>query len=198
MRNFKFKKIGSLIFTLFAVLVIIQPSALQAYQKDRSIQLNQATSNDSTWSIWISPDNEPGEPMIVTGTVYAPDGKTPLEGIKIHVYQTDAKGIYSADGNRANSRIQGDMVTNKNGKYQFSTIKPGSYPNSRVPSHVHYVVSGPGYAQQRFELRFVDDPYLSNRIVEREQRKGKFGAIQKLVKDEDGFLRCTFDLKLEK
>ncbi len=199
MCNFTIKRI--VLYTIAAVninLVTTQVPSLLAFQANSSDPTNQTFSKDSTWSIEIAPDKEPGEPMIVAGIVYASDGKTPLENIKIHVYHTDAKGIYSPDGNRAKSRIQGDMITNKEGKYQFLSIKPASYPNSRVPSHVHYNVSGPGYPNQNFELRFVGDPYLSKRIVDRDKRQGRFNSIKEIIKGDDGIWRCNFDIKLEK
>jgi len=31
------------------------------------------------WKTTICPANEPGEPLIITGTIYAPDGRTPIE-----------------------------------------------------------------------------------------------------------------------
>ncbi len=144
-------------------------------------------------------EDEPGEPMIISGTVYGFDGETPLEGIEVHVYHTNAKGYYSRGGKNENQhRINGTMITNAKGKYEYRTIKPASYPNSRVPSHVHYVVSGPGYKAQRFRLEFKGDPHISESEYLREAKKGKFADIRPLEKDENGVLRCEFNLKLQK
>jgi protocatechuate 3,4-dioxygenase beta subunit len=35
-----------------------------------------------------------GERMIISGTIYLPDGKTPAKGAILSVWQTDAKGYY--------------------------------------------------------------------------------------------------------
>ncbi|MBF8248477.1 MAG: hypothetical protein HW374_1277, partial [Bacteroidetes bacterium] len=48
-----------------------------------------------SWKAVITSKDEPGETMIVSGRVFAPDGKTPVEGISVHVYHTDAKGYYN-------------------------------------------------------------------------------------------------------
>ena len=90
------------------------------------------------------------------------------------------------------------MITNAAGKYEFRTIKPASYPNSRVASHVHYIVSGDGFRELHPELRFRDDSFLSEERIREEEKKGKFSAIRALVKDADGILRCEFNIKLEK
>src|SRR6266853_6482090 len=42
------------------------------------------------WKTVIVSDQEPGAPLIVSGTIYAPDRRTPLEGINLWIYQTDA------------------------------------------------------------------------------------------------------------
>lgn len=52
----------------------------------------------------IVADKEPGEPLIVSGVIVAPDGRTPLEGIKLYVYQTDATGVYSTAGGGGDNR----------------------------------------------------------------------------------------------
>ncbi|MDQ2920818.1 MAG: hypothetical protein M3R52_04270 [Acidobacteriota bacterium] len=45
--------------------------------------------------IVIPPVGEPGEPLVIFGTVYKEDGKTPADGILIYVYHTNAAGIYA-------------------------------------------------------------------------------------------------------
>ena len=39
-------------------------------------------------------ENEPGQHLIVRGTVYAPDGVTPVAGIQLTVHNADSKGYY--------------------------------------------------------------------------------------------------------
>src|SRR5687767_11176965 len=81
-------------------------------------------SENVPWKTTIVTDGEPGEPLIVSGTIYAPDGRTPLEGINLFVYQTDATGVYSTrggDGDNRDTRIHGLMRSNKEGRYEFRT-----------------------------------------------------------------------------
>src|ERR1700733_5643598 len=46
-------------------------------------------------------DSEPGEPMIISGTIYLPDGKTPAKAAILSVWHTDAKGYYIEGGGGA-------------------------------------------------------------------------------------------------
>src|SRR5262245_32562255 len=45
----------------------------------------------------LAPAGEPGERLIVDGTVVATDGK-PLPGAVVYAYHTDASGIYGPEG----------------------------------------------------------------------------------------------------
>ncbi|MEX2088444.1 MAG: hypothetical protein WEB62_01690, partial [Bacteroidota bacterium] len=55
--------------------------------------------------------------------------KTPAAGVLLYVYQTDATGAYNNDdGSWQRPRINGWFRTDKNGRYEIRTIKPGSYP----------------------------------------------------------------------
>lgn len=154
------------------------------------------------WKTTIVADGEPGEPLIVSGTIYAPDGRTPLEGINLFVYQTDATGVYStsgADGDNRGTRIHGLMRSNKEGRYEFRTIKPGSYPNSRNAAHIHAYVSGPDYPEYWIdEYLFDGDPFITSADRQKFAGKGGLSSILTLQRGTDGVLRAVRDIKVER
>lgn len=155
-----------------------------------------------TWKSVIVSDKEPGEPLIISGRIFAPDGQTPLEGITLFVYQTDATGVYSpnaGNGDNRNTRIHGAMKTSVDGRYEFRTIKPGSYPQSRNPAHIHAYVSGPGYPEYWIdEYLFADDPFVTVDDKARLGNKGSFSSVLKLERGNDGILHGLRDIKIER
>ncbi len=183
----KFSKI------IFYVLFLC---ATLAFSQARS---TNDTSKSLSWKTVIASSDEPGEPLIVSGTVYKPDGKTPVEGITVYVYHTDAEGYYRKGSNSSsNPRLHGTMITNAEGKYEFRTIKPGSYPQGRVAAHIHYVISGKGYEKQYAELMFEGDPYLSDRARANAAKDGTFATVRPLTRDKNGVWRGVRDIKLER
>jgi protocatechuate 3,4-dioxygenase beta subunit len=161
--------------------------------------LSQSDSTKSlSWKTVITSKDEPGEPMIVSGTVYASDGKTLVPAITVYVYHTDASGYYSKGNNSSsNPRLHGTMITNAEGKYEYRTIKPAAYPGGGNPAHVHYVISGQGYSKQYDELQFEGDRWLKNPNLSASQRGDNFLSVRPLTKDKDGVWRVIKDLKLE-
>ncbi len=158
-----------------------------------------AQDHGSSWRIVLTSEKEPGEPMIVTGTVYASDGKTPVPGVEVHVYHTDAEGYYRKGNNSPeNPRLKGTMLTNAEGKYEYRTIKPAPYPGGGNPGHVHYVITAKGRAKQYAELQFEGDRWLPNhgRLTE-EQRKDTFAEVRPFVKDEKGVWQVRKDLRVK-
>jgi protocatechuate 3,4-dioxygenase beta subunit len=111
----------------------------------------------------VAPPGEPGQPLSVSGVVVGPDG-APIGGASLYVYQTDHEGYYGvkpASDNR-NPRLKLFLRTDTLGRWSFETIKPGSYPNGRVPAHIHFEVSAPGRAPLIFEIVFEGDPFVTS------------------------------------
>lgn len=87
--------------------------------------------------IVIPPEGEPGESLVISGTIYQPDGRTPAAGVTLSLFRTDAKGIYSPDqeeGKSPKPRLQGWVRTKADGRYEFRTIRPTAYPGGDTPA----------------------------------------------------------------
>ena len=145
----------------------------------------------------LTSEGEPGEPMLLRGTLFASDGSTPLPGVEIQVYQTDAQGYYSPGSTRAiDPRIQGALRTDITGQYEIRTIRPGAYPGAGIPAHVHFVVHSEEGSEQRFEVQFADDPLHNADRLRRSEALGRFGTIQPLER-VDGVWQIHRDLRLK-
>jgi protocatechuate 3,4-dioxygenase beta subunit len=161
----------------------------------RSCAQKEATS----WEVTIVGPDEPGERLVVEGIVTGSDGK-PVEGAIVYVYHTDAGGHYSQDRSGDTARLCALMRTGADGRYRYRTIRPASYPNSDIPSHVHYVVSGKNFPELSFLLEFEGDPHLSNSAIERDRAEhdgldATYRGIRPLEKS-DGVWHCRRDLRV--
>ncbi|MGH9930590.1 MAG: protocatechuate 3,4-dioxygenase [Pyrinomonadaceae bacterium] len=190
--------------SVFAVAVpVFELGTLGLFGCNQARSLSRSTSAEQPanvpWKATIVSEGEPGEPLIVSGTIYAPDSRTPLEGISLFVYQTDATGRYSTNGgDNRNTRIHGLMRSNSDGRYEFRTIKPVSYPGTRNPAHIHAYVSGPGYPEYWIdEYHFDDDPFVTKGMRDKDAGTGKPASILKLTRGADGVLRGVRDIKVE-
>ncbi|HKE57539.1 MAG TPA: hypothetical protein VKB46_12575 [Pyrinomonadaceae bacterium] len=182
----------------FGILELIGCAKGDSLASPAGEQNNSALS----WRTSIVSDKESGDPLIVSGTIYGEDGKTPLPGATLYVYQTDATGNYSTrgGGDNRNTRIHGQMLSNAAGKYEFRTIKPASYPGRKIPAHIHAYLSAPGFPEYWIdEYLFEGDPLITN--AERAKLQGagtSFYSILKLTRGSDGILRGTRDIRIER
>lgn len=154
-----------------------------------------------TWKTRIAAESEPGERLLVKGTVFQPDGVTPAQGVTLYVYHTDVKGYYSNEvskGAPPKPRLRGWMRTGLDGRYEFHTIKPGSYPGTRAPAHIHATLSAPGYPEYWIDsYLFEGDPFITMEQPPKLSGRGGFQSIIPLTRDHEGWLRGSRNLKLE-
>ncbi|MGH9843516.1 MAG: protocatechuate 3,4-dioxygenase [Blastocatellia bacterium] len=162
-------------------------------------QAPKVAEKNAPSKITITSKDEPGERLTVSGKVYGPDGKTPLTGVSVYVYHTDAKGLYTPGANdNRNPRLRAYLRTDAQGAYEYSTIKPAQYPDNRIPAHIHYVVNAPGHKERVFEIVFEGDKFLTEEI-RRDAAKEESGySIKKLERDKQGVLRCSQDITLQR
>jgi len=155
-----------------------------------------------SWKMVLTPAGEPGTPLLVSGRIFAADGKTPVEGATLHVYHTDARGLYSerdGQGGPPDPRLKGSMKTDRDGRYEFRTIRPASYPGTRNPQHIHAKVFGAGYAERWIpEYWFDDDLLVTKDMHARYSGLGTFSPIVTVRRGPDGVFTCVRDIKLEK
>ncbi|MBL7711543.1 MAG: hypothetical protein JNL13_03725 [Chitinophagaceae bacterium] len=111
--------------------------------------------------------NEKGQKLIVTGTVFQPDGKTPAPNVIIYYWQTDQEGYYSPrpgmeERVKRHGHIRGWVKTDQYGKYTINTIRPAPYPRDVLPAHIHLSVKEPDVANEYYtdEINFEDDKLL--------------------------------------
>ena len=118
-------------------------------------------------------DGEPlGERIIVTGTVHDGSGR-PVPGSLIEIWQANAAGryVHQRDQHPApldpNFTGAGRVLTDSEGRYRFTTVKPGAYPwrnheNAWRPAHIHLSIFGHAFTERLVtQMYFPGDPLFS-------------------------------------
>ncbi len=143
--------------------------------------------------------DEPGQSLVISGTVFAPDGTTPVPGARLDVYQTDAEGYYTRPiSTPRRARIRGSVWTDDEGRYEIRTVRPGHYPSQDEPAHVHVHVAAPGFPVHWIDsFLFADDPHLSPSDVEKNGGQGSFSAILELDEGEMSVQHGQRDIRLD-
>jgi len=113
-----------------------------------------------------------GERIILSGRVLDDNGR-PVPHTLIEIWQTNAAGRYRHNKDNhpapldANFTGAGRVLTDENGRYRFTTIKPGAYPwrnhdNAWRPAHIHFSLFGTAFATRLVtQMYFPGDPLLA-------------------------------------
>lgn len=150
-----------------------------------------------SWKTDFGVKKDDGDPLIVSGTIYKKDGKTVAPNTLVYFYHTDKFGIYGRDGQHKHGRYRGWMLTDDKGRYEFSSIRPASYPNSTQSQHVHMTITTLDTREDWIDsILFEGDPLVTSREREWSGRRGGFNPIIKLTKGSDGIYRGVRDIQL--
>lgn len=117
-------------------------------------------------------DGEPiGERIIVTGRV-RDGGGTPLSGQLIEIWQANAAGRYAQPEDFHPAPLDpnftgvGRCLTDEDGCYRFTTVKPGPYPwrnhdKAWRPAHIHFSLFGTAFVSRLItQMYFPCDPLI--------------------------------------
>lgn len=91
-----------------------------------------------------APENEPGEPLIICGTLLRKEDRKPVPHAAVLAYQTDIRGDYrqKVKDKAETARLSGRAQTDAAGRFLISTILPGRYNNKGPGGHIHLQVEG--------------------------------------------------------
>ncbi|MBS1796309.1 MAG: intradiol ring-cleavage dioxygenase [Acidobacteria bacterium] len=156
--------------------------------------------DEISWKTALADEKDAGEPLVIAGTVYEKDGRTPAPNILIYAYHTNAEGFYGrGKGEHPHGKHHGWMLTGKDGRYEFRTIKPAPYPARDTPAHIHFTLTG-----LRFREYWIDDVWFEgDELITPEIKKkqlsgrGGFNPIVRLERGADGVRRGLRDIRLD-
>ena len=156
----------------------------------------------------IAGPDEAGDRVIISGTMYSSDCRSPVPNALVEVWQANKAGLYDTDkpGNfteRHAFRLRGMMLTDQQGRYGFETVMPGRYPvppglpglekygGLTRPAHVHFRVSESLHIPLTTQLYFKGDPFIAKDPFASRKPSLAIG-----LKGDVKFLRGTFDIVL--
>lgn len=131
--------------------------------------LSAISSEDSDLTRNAGTGGAMGERIIVTGRVLDEHGR-PMPEMLVEIWQANAAGRYHHRKDQHHAPLDpnflgfGRCLTNKDGVYRFTTIKPGAYPwenhpNAWRPAHIHFSLLGPSWTSRLItQMYFPGDP----------------------------------------
>lgn len=144
------------------------------------------------WETIIASDSVEGERLILEGTIFEIDGKTPAKDVIVYAYHTNSQGEYEKKGNQKGNGVRHGYLrawakTNKEGKYRFNTIKPAPYPTHSEPAHIHMTLMREDFDEYWINATwFKGDRIITEEMTEKLKRQGGFSNIIELNNNENG------------
>jgi len=158
-------------------------------------------------------EGEPlGERIVVEGRVLDEAGR-PVPDTLVELWQANAAGRYRHANDRHDAPLDpnftggGRCLTDGEGRWRFTTIKPGAYPwrnhaNAWRPAHLHFSLFGPSFGTRLVtQMYFPGDPLLPfdpifNSVPDRDARERMVARFDLAVTQPERALGYLWDIVL--
>ncbi len=153
-----------------------------------------------------------GERIVVAGRVLGCDGR-PLGGQLVEIWQANAAGRYLHVVDTHDAPLDpsfsgaGRTLTDGDGWYRFTTVKPGAYPwknhpNAWRPNHIHFSLFGRAFTERLVtQMYFPGDPLFAydpifHSIRDEQARERLVSNLDLSLTEADWALGYRFDIVL--
>ncbi|MFT8242951.1 dioxygenase [Roseomonas sp. BN140053] len=130
----------------------------------------------------------PGPKLFASCQVLA--GGKPVAGARVDAWHSSPEGVYeNQDPNMAPMNLRGQFITDAEGRFRFTSVKPAGYPvpthgpvgdllraqlrHPFRPAHLHFLILKEGFKTLVTQVFVDDDEHLESDVV--------FGVTQALV-----------------
>lgn len=151
-----------------------------------------------------------GQRIIVTGCVLDDTGR-PVPNALVEIWQANAAGRYLHHNDQHDAPLDpnfhggGRVLTDRDGMYTFTTIRPGAYPwgnhfNAWRPAHIHFSIIGVNFQQRLVtQMYFPGDPLIPldpicNSIPDEKARQSLIATYNHEITQPDWALGYRFDM----
>ncbi len=133
----------------------VDPQWLESWQLAVASRPAVLTDNNR-----IANKNEAGEPLIIKGQVFQPDGTTPAAEVLVHAYHRDSAGFDFGKNDKSTKtwHLQGWVNTNQQGGFYFTTIRPAPDHIGREGAHIHFTTVSKQWGKQWAPKVFLNNP----------------------------------------
>jgi len=145
--------------------------------------------------------DEKGQKLIIEGTIFQLDGKTPVPDVIVYYYHTDPGGKYTPTEGmlpsaRPHGHLRGWIKSGPDGRYAIYTSRPGPYPNENIEAHIHVYIKEPflDVPYRIDEWIFDDDPLVTEEARSRLRNMGGNPILD--IEKENDVQRTNHDIIL--
>ncbi|MBO0740930.1 MAG: catechol 1,2-dioxygenase, partial [Hyphomicrobiaceae bacterium] len=131
----------------------------------------------------------PGPALIADIRVEDKEGR-PVEGAEVDVWHSSPEGLYeNQDPTQAEMNLRGRFLTDREGRFHFTSVKPAGYPipidgpvgelvrvtgrHNYRPAHLHFMIFKPGFKTLVSQIYVPDDEHLNSDV--------QFGVTRALI-----------------